>query len=193
MPSRKRGTGQASGGAGSKKFRHDVARLKSLGLVSKRVDARKQRETKYMKSQVRKFSDVLEGRAQVVKAPRSVVKQYSDAYRTKGGRVVVPTEKNEKAFYSTKTQRIAASRPGYSDGERIIKEFTKQGDEIPRLPPGHVFTIPLGSGYQSFDTFSDAVLFMAPYESGPHKYSGKLGDWRKYLVIERREYADGDF
>jgi hypothetical protein len=144
-----------------------------------------------MRSQIRKFNDVLEGRAVAVKVPRAAAKEYSTAYRRKGERIVVPVEANEHAFYSRKTGRITATRPGYDEGERFIKEFMKTGEVGQPLPDGYVYTIPLGSGYQSFDTWQDAVIFMTPYEAGPHSYRGALGDWRKYLIIERRdEYTD---
>lgn len=163
-----------------------------MGLVSKRVDARSQRDTKYMRGQVKKFADVLEGRAKAVKVPRATAKEYGAAYRTKGSRVVMPIEKNETVFYSKKTGHITASRPGYDDGERFIKEFMKSGEVGQPLPEGYVYTIPMGQGYQSFDTWQDAVIFMTPYEVGPHKYHGALGDWKKYLIIERRdELVDG--
>lgn len=185
---------KAGGGQGPnlKKFRSDVSKLRGVGLVSKRVDARSQTPTRYMKGIVKKFNDVLEGRAQAVKVPRAVAKDYSAAYKTKGSRVVVPVEKGERARYRKKDAAIVGHRTGYAPGETIDKIFTRAGKtEFPEtLPPGHVYSIPLGSGVRSFDTFSDAVLFMTPYETGPHSYRGSLGDWKNYLYIER--YSDAD-
>lgn len=58
-------------------FRSSVAALKKKGIVSPRVDARSQAPTKYMRAKVRKFNDVLEGRAIAVKAPKQIREQYT--------------------------------------------------------------------------------------------------------------------
>jgi len=192
MPSKSRSSGQGSRGD-IRKFRSDVSKLKSLGLVSKRVDARSQKPTRYMREQVKKFGDVLEGRAKVVHVPRKVAKEYSEAYRAKSGRVVVPAEKGETLFYDKKNNRVVATRKGYEPKQRLRREFLKSGEITMPLPEGYAYVIPLGSGEQRFDTWEDAVLFMTPYETARPNggaYRGALGDWRKYLIIERLE--DGE-
>lgn len=191
MPSKSVGSRQGKQSHNIKKFRHDVARLKALGLISKRVDARSQRETRYMRGQVKRFADVLEGRAKAVKVPRGVAKEYSEAYRRKGNRIVVPVDKTETVFYSAKSKRVTATRPGYEPGTRMVKEFLKSGEVRQPLPEGYVYTIPLGGGVRRFDTWDDVIKFMSPnYETGSHRYHGALGDWRNYLMVERAEDAD---
>lgn len=187
MPSKSTPHGQGSK-ADIRKFRSDVAKLKSLGLVSKRVDARSQKPTRYMREQVKKFGDVLEGRAKVIHVPHKVAKEYSEAYRAKRNRIVVPAEKGETLFYDKKNQRVVATRKGYEPKQRLRREFLKSGEITMPLPEGYAYVIPLGNGEQRFDTWEDAVLFMTPYETarpGGGAYRGALGDWRKYLIIER--------
>lgn len=82
---------------GLRQFRKDVAKLKKLGLVSKKTDARKQEATRYMRSLVRSFADVLKGEAQVFSVPRSEKLAYQSAgHRTKGTKVVVTAPKGSK-------------------------------------------------------------------------------------------------
>lgn len=189
LPSKTPRAGQGKSG-NIKKFRSDVAKLKSLGLTSARVDARSQKPTRYMRKKVESFRDVLEGRAKSVHVPQSVAKEYSEAYRRTRSRVIVPTEAGETVFYDKKQKRVVATRKGYEPGMRLRREFLKTGEVTQPLPAGYVYLIPLGSGEQRFDTWEDAVIFMQPYESGPHKYHGALGDWKKYLMVERVEDAD---
>lgn len=184
--------GQALSGSDLKKFRADVAKLKKQGLVSKRVDARSQKPTRYMRKQVKTFEPVLQGRARVVTVPREIAKEYGEAYSRKGRHVVVPAEKGETLFYDKKAERIIATRPGYDDLERLRREFLKSGEVTQPLPDGYVYVIPLGSGEQRFDTWEDAVLFMTPYETARPSggaYKGALGDWTKYLIVEQYDAA----
>lgn len=186
---------QGQSGGNLKNFRHDVARLKSLGLVRKSVDARSQAPTRYMKSQIKKFGDVLEGRARVVTVPPKIAKEYGDAYTRKERHVIVPAEKTETIFYDKKQERIVATRAGYEPGQRLRREFIKSGEVRQPLPEGYMYVIPLGSGEQRFDTWEDAVLFMTPYETARPSggaYHGALGDWTKYLIVERTDDADSE-
>lgn len=178
MPNKKPRSGQSGS---IKSFRSDVAKLKAKGLVSKRVDARSQRETDYMKRQVRKFRDVLEGRAKVVHTPkRSEAKKFEEAFRVKGKNVIIPVEKGERVSY--RKGHIVGTRQAY--GQKIQKDYLpKQITKPSDLPTGSniIYTIPLGSGLRSFDTPEDVFIFMQPYESGKNPYR----NWQRYLIIER--------
>lgn len=97
---------------GIKTFRHDVAHLKRKGLLDKAYDARKVTPTKYLKSQIKKFGDVLRGEAQPVKISRKKIEYYkSQGYLTKASRVIVPVAKNEKAYPSHGDFRVKTSTP----------------------------------------------------------------------------------
>lgn len=77
-----------------REFRSKVAKLKKKGVVSKRVDARKQEATKYMRAKVRKYEDVLSGHAVAVKAPKQIREKYtsSEVFEARGSFLIVPKE-----------------------------------------------------------------------------------------------------
>lgn len=101
--------------AATKAFRHDVAQLKKKGLLDKAYDARSVSPTKYLKSQIKRFGDVLRGEAQPVKISRSKIKEYaSQGYKTKAGRVIVPVAKNEKAYSAGGDFRVKTTTPSGS-------------------------------------------------------------------------------
>lgn len=83
-----------------KQFRHDVAQLKKKGILDKKIyDARSVIPSKYLKSQIKKFSQVLSGVAQSVKVNKTNKKYYTEkGYLSKGNRIIVPVQKNEHAF-----------------------------------------------------------------------------------------------
>lgn len=184
MPSTTRGKTQLQ------KFRSDVARLKSLGLVSKRVDARKQRSTKYMRGQVRKFADVLAGKAKAVHVPkRADAKQFAEKFRTKGKTIVVPvTAPGEKFSYSKKTGEIRGTKT--LGGKKIKRRISSKpvGKETAPISGNVLYTIPIGNSRQSFDTWEDLVLFMEPYETNPRN---PYKEWMKYVEIT--DWDGGDF
>jgi len=174
-----------------KKFRSNVAFLKSKGLVSKKIDARKQAPTDYMQRQVRKFSDVIEGKAKVVHTPKAKdAKPFKEAFRVKGKSVVVPvTNKSEKLVYAKKTKIISATRTT-KQGKKITREIYAEGiskSKPPKDREGIHYVIPLGNSRQSFDTWEDLVLFMNPYETNtknPYK------DWEQFVELVRVDEDD---
>ena len=173
-----------------KKFRSDVAKLKAKGLVSKRVDARKQKPTRYMISQVNKFSDVLEGKAKVAHTPkRSEAKAFADIFKVKGKAVVIPAKPDEYIAYSKKNKSFSATRKTKS-GKKITRDIYSEAPSRSRPPTkakNVLFTIPIGNTRQSFDTWEDLVLFMEPYETNPQN---PYREWEKYVEVVR--YEDGE-
>lgn len=199
MSSKKRRAGQLPPGF-IRKFRSDVAKLKDKGLVSARVDARAQKPTRYMKKQVEKFRDVIEGRAAVVNVPRADAKKFRDAFKTKGTHVVVPKVKGERVRYDRNSGTIYGYATQY--GERYKRARLGTVESAADLPqgPGVRYTLPL-SGGQQMVTMDDPVQFfnfVSPYETGPRPYK----DIWRYVIVEfpdgRRsnygeEFDDGDF
>ena len=171
-----------------RKFRSDVAKLKEKGLVSARVDARSQKPTRHMREQVKKYSDVLSGRAKVVHTPkRSQAKQYADAFRVKGNAVVIPVEKGETVRYSPKSNKIVGTRRAY--GKTLKKEYlAKRLESVKDLPAGKgiIYSVPLGNGLRSFDDIDALASFMFPYET---QARNPYLDWQKYVIVERLRAA----
>ena len=155
---------------GLREFRSDVARLKKLGLVSKKTDARKQSPTRYMRSLVRQFSDVLKGGAQVLNVPKNEVPYYKSAgHRTHNGRVAIVTPRGEKV----KRAKPKNGVPGYTterstpSGARVkheaylFPESTLRSDlikfvhDLPRLKKGEYYAFRY-RGYMSLKFFGGA-------------------------------------
>lgn len=175
-----------------KKFRSDVAKLKAKGLVSAKVDARKQAPTKYMKSQVKKFTDVLEGKAKVAHVPkRADAKAFAEKFRVKGKSVIIPAKPDEHIAYSKKNKAFSATRRTKS-GKKITREIYSQSPSKSRPPSNAknvLYVIPLGNNgeqRQSFDSWEDLVLFMEPYETKKNPYK----DWEEHVEIVRYESDD---
>lgn len=93
MAKRRRGPGSVD----LRAFRSQVAALKKKGLVSKRVDARSQKPTRYMREKVKKLEPVLSGQMVGIKLKPDVLKQYRDAggFQIVNKRLVLPKDQSE--------------------------------------------------------------------------------------------------
>lgn len=182
MSSKKRGSGQPLTGQSLKKFRSDVAKLKAVGLVSKNKDARKQKPTRYMRGQVEKYKDVLEGKAHVKHIPRNKAKEFSDKFRTKGRSVVIPIDKGERVSYSKKTNEFYSVRN--IGGKRVRKSYSSgKFEDVIKLPrnQGKFYQINFAGGQVwTFDAVEDLISFMHPYATNPRN---PFKDWEKYVQI----------
>ena len=79
-------------------FRHQVSLARKKGLVSARVDARKQKPTRYMRTKIKKLAPVFEGTSAAVKVPPKMARQYRKAgFSVFGNAVVVAAEPGEIA------------------------------------------------------------------------------------------------
>jgi hypothetical protein len=85
-----------------KSVRHDVAELKKVGLVSKRVDVRSYLPSRYMLRKIEANRDVLAGKMIAVKAPKTVRERYTKKgiFEQRGSTLIVPRE------YSNQKTRI---------------------------------------------------------------------------------------
>lgn len=185
-----------------KSFRHSVALLKKKGLVSKRVDARSQKPTKYMRAKVRKLSDVLSGHAVAIKLKPSVLKQYREAggFNIVNRRLAVSKELLEEG-----TTRgglpILKKRVGQGGIERLIlpygsdnilqfiEDAIREPDHFNKMKyPEEYFTFKYRGNYsrQMFDNAEWLADYMSHYDP-----SG----WYEEGVFERLEVfrADPDF
>jgi hypothetical protein len=83
-----------------KQFRRDVAILKKKGILDKnKYDARSVTPSKYLKSLIKQFSNVIEGKATPVKVSKEKAAYYKGrGYSVRNGRVIVPTAENEKVY-----------------------------------------------------------------------------------------------
>lgn len=182
-----------------RQFRSEVAKLKKAGLVSKRVHAASQKPTRYMRKQVERFRDVLDGKAKALKAPTladyKVLKENYQDFDFKGRRIIVPVSgENPVVTYSKKTglltqysgpkARRRTALVGSSKVSRMAEE-TADGD--------YFFTIYMpNEGVISFDDYQELEAFMRPYER-PHggRNQKPWVDWRSYVRIIPRDELQG--
>lgn len=100
-----------------------LKKLREKGLY-KPKNARK--PTKYGKSLISKFSDVLTGKSKAVKTDRKTVAKYHrekakpGEVRTKGDRIIVPVLPGEKAVYSRKRKEVEVYRE-IETGQRYVR------------------------------------------------------------------------
>ncbi len=154
-------------------FRHHVSVLRSKGLVSKRVDARKQRPTRYMTKKVRILSPVLHGEATGVKVHPDLLKQYKEAgFNIVNRRVIV--EKTPEEISRTRKGlplmrrhlggQFVQERLVLPFGPRNIEDFRKRVTENPSSfsslkEPGDAFAFKI-FGNNSLATFEDIELLL---------------------------------
>ena len=184
-------------GAELKDFRHKVARLKSMGLVSKRVDARKQKSTRYMRDIVEKtFAPVLQGKAVAVKLPsHKVAKEYaSDAFSVRGKKVVVPIEKGaQRPHWSPKQKLIIGKHDKYGNEFKQIYAPLEKARSI--KGKNLRFSMRFAHGMTlSRSSMAELDEMMQPYEF-PREGSKRrpFSDWRKYVTIEEVDDGSGDY
>lgn len=157
-----------------------LAKLRDLGLIPK-FDARK-KPTRAQKSAINKFSDVLAGKAAVVK-PKNP-KDYDKLYRRVGGSVIVPRRKGEKITVNKKGEIAGSRRVGGRVVKSRFRKVPKDG-EIPRSERRVQYAIPFIRGrdedgepileWQRFPDYDLLKQFMAGYD-----YKG----WTDYVVEE---------
>lgn len=172
-------------GAQLRKFRSEIAVLKSKGLISPKVDARTVQPTSHMTKQIKKFQNVLTGKATVVRAgSRKQAKEYSQQFPTKFKSIVITKEANEKIRMNTKTGEISSYRNQF--GKRIKKIYSKRKIEnLNQLPtgPNVNYTVPFKRGPNRVEryTFPDLKTLKEFMEG----YGDKYKDWMKYVEIEQ--------
>jgi hypothetical protein len=153
-----------------------LKKLQSTGLYSGKVDFRKA-PTKYQKALIRKFSDVVTGKAAVVKPANP--KAYPQ-FKQRAGRVIVPRRKGERITV-TKTGEIEGKR---RVGRRVVKSkfrHVPKGERVPRSKAGVQYAIPFNSGggeirWQRFPDYDTLAKFMEGYN---------YKDWPDYVVEEK--------
>lgn len=171
--------------------RKSLAVLRKKGLYNP-ANARK-KPTKYAISLIKKFSDVVRGRADVVKADKETIKKLKEDYRTKSGRVVI-------------------ERPSFSSGVRInrktreIEHTIRQGnrvyvtrpanvssvEDLPELGRGETYVVPFMAGrklrYEFTDDLEEIEALVNTYEQRQSS-DGKRHDYAnimRYLLIAKR-------
>lgn len=108
-----------------RQYRHEVAALKKAGVLSKRVNARSQRVTKYMLRMTRRYEDIVRGEVLAVKAAKVDPGYYEKGLFEKRGRfLIVPkTDKNMRAKV-LKGKIATFRRLGEGEERKIFLPYT---------------------------------------------------------------------
>jgi hypothetical protein len=163
------------------------ARLKELKKHGLYTGDLRRSPTRYAKSLIGKFGDVLSGRAAVVKTTsRATAKVYDKGYKTKGKLVIVPTDPTRVFTFNKKTGEIEGRRTLPSGKVAVSRILPHQPGQTPAfgpVPPGKTrwYSImfrrgkKLVLGYRT-DSWAEMQNFMAYYED--------FNDWQDYVITE---------
>ena len=166
------------------KYRHEAAQLKSLGVLSGKVNARKN-ITRSTRTKINKFREVLEGKAIAVPAPKQIRQKYTDKelLREQGRFLLVPKQyENQRAKISR--GMVNVTRPlkngqeeyiilpfKYNDIDALIKGLRTDSSEVNALKePDELFTYRL-FGHNANASFPDAESMA----EGLEHYRSKFG------------------
>ena len=183
--------------------RSSLAKLKRLGLYS--GSARKN-ATKYGKTLIKKYADVLAGQAQVVivkshtvaktfvKAPH-VPNELEKArgwsklgVRVKGRKVIIPKSPSQKYIYKPKLGKIISTSEQY--GVKITTELRPAGQPLPKFhtPGNKIYAINLREGAnivrKRFTTYQDLEDYMIQGTFRP------WDNWQDWVEIEEIDAGD---
>lgn len=165
-------------GEALKQFRHNVSVLKKKGIVSKRVDARSQRATRYMRSKVKKFDDVISGKQIAIRAKPDIRKKYEGILETRGPFIVVPKERAR--------ERIKIKR-GLVEIEREITgpEGLKYGQEREVILPFKLTDMPALVDRLQTDESLDGL------KRGDEMFAFKIDQWASKIGFpDAKEMGD---
>lgn len=159
--------------------------LKDTGLYSGKIDLRKT-PTKYQRSLLDRFSDVISGKAAVVK-PKDP-KSYKGLLPVKGDKVIVPKRAGEKIKLNKAGEITIETKT--KKGKKRTRRYVKKARAKKRAEkpaPNKRYGIPLmfGDGRHTifFPTFDELQKFMEGYE---------YKDWQRYVVEEIIEDDEDD-
>lgn len=153
--------------------------------------------SKFQRSAIKKFADVISGKAAVVETSKA--SEYKKAYRTKGNKVVVPRIKGEKVDVDKKGNivSIRKTRTGKVRRRHIpVKELETTARERRPANVAVTYVVPFqrkGGGI-SWRRFTPEALrrFIAEYGATKKTPEGrqKFKDWLELAIEERLVFDD---
>jgi len=167
-------------------FKKQITKLRDLGLTgTRKIDLRKA-PSKSEINLIRKYGDVLGGKAAVIKIPKSEKKSFKGIFPIVGDTIIVPKKKGERVKYDPKVGEITGS---YRKGKKTYKEILFRDLDKIKPPKGdrqRFYTVPFKRGkgrkakydYQTFDSLTEMKNFMAEYGK-----SGRYKDWGRFIKI----------
>jgi hypothetical protein len=169
--------------------------LKKTGLYGGKIDLRRA-PTPYQKSQIRKFADVIAGKAAVVRPKQP--SRYRDRFLVKGDKVIVPRRKGERIDVSS-TGKITRTRktPTGRRKSTVIPVGPPRAGRAAIPPPptdrALVYYLPFRRGRGKGATtqwirftHDRLVEFFHAYDLGDEK----AADWLGYIEVEEVSASD---
>jgi len=171
-----------------KQYRKDISKLKRLGLYAPKSD----KVTSYGKKQVREYSDVLAGRATVVKAKggrvhvstdiktkKKIFKELSAAQRAstyrgilrvKNDRIIVKSPPDKKPRFNKRTGEIDidVKNVGKVVRGRLVPVKITDIDDLHRIEmSGYYLALPLWHGTITYDDVDELIRDLTEYFHKP--------------------------
>ena len=174
-----------------RQYRSEVAALKRAGLIRSSIDARSHKPTRYMLDQIKRYRDVIDGKAKSVRVGKHTeAREYADLYRSKFDRVVVRTQSGERPRYNKSDSTIRVDRVSPLPGIQKITQILgpKTNDKIPKLPRDttkkqYAYSLPFRVGTRIRRRFYNTAkeLLKVIFEYEPPQ--GRFKDIRDYIEI----------
>lgn len=158
---------KSSASAVNSQLKNSLSQLKKLGLYNPKSP--RKAPTKYAKSLVKKYADVIgsKPKAEVVKVPASVAKEFAGQYRTKrtkkGAAVIVPKAGGMKARYSKSAGTIVRSAGAFTLTPYNDRLILLRGG-FPELKKGETVVVRIGNNFVDFGSIDEVRAAMAQYD-----------------------------
>lgn len=190
----------------AKQYRTDARKLKRLGLYEPKSD----KVTSYGKSQVRKFADVLAGRATVVKAKGGRVhvatdlktkkkifkelsaaqraSEYKGILRVKRDRIIVNSPPDKRPKFNARTGEIDidVKNVGKVVRGRLVPVRISDIDDLRRLESsGYYFALPLWHSTITYDDVNELIKDLTEYYRKPSLA-------RYVVLVPKKGFRDED-
>lgn len=184
-------------------FRHSVSILKKQGLIPSSIDARsalpdQKSRGKKLSTIVRRFDDIISGKATAVKLPPAVLKQHrKSGDETAYGKLIVPHSATQKATVHG-GHVVIKSRSGiervqlpieFKNVKQYLKDIQKHEADINRLKgPKEYFAIRFHGGQRAnaYSSISQLLADLSKYEAIQNSRSrAKQLEFYKGLEIVR--------
>lgn len=146
-------------------LKNSLKQLRKLGLYNPK-NARKA-PTKYSKSLIKRYSDVLAGKSEVVHVPTSVAPKLKGEFRVKrskkGSVAIVPKAAGTKAKFSKKQNTIVRSVGSYEFRPYADRMVLMRG-ELPKMKRGERIAVRIGNTFRIFGSIEELQRELATYD-----------------------------
>ena len=141
-----------------------ISKLRKAGLYAGK--AARGQPTKYALSLIKKFSDVVSGRAKTIKSNEAAAERYAGKFKTaaSGKRLIIPTS-GDKSEVTRVTKSGKIISYGKTETGKSYSREVQSGDGIRPLKKGERYALPIrrgrkGTSYRYFDSLEQIRNFI---------------------------------